>query len=94
MRRWKVPEEESLSDHKQLIYWLALDKPELLMNRTPRNTNWEAFKEELRGRLRELPSKYGMIDELDLLAEHLQTKRTCIRSAFVKGGSVNLWPRL
>ena len=94
VRGWKVSEEESLSDHRQLIYWLALDQLEVLNKRTPWNTNWDAFREELRGRLRELPTKYGMIDELDILAEHLQTQRTYIRSAFVKGRSGNLWPRL
>ena len=51
VRGWKKFEKESLSDHKQFIHWLALDKLELFMKRTTRNTYWEAFKEELRGRL-------------------------------------------
>ena len=63
-----MSEEESLSDYKQLMYWLAFDKPELLMKRSPRNTNWDAFKEEVRGRLRKFPTKYGTIDELELSA--------------------------
>lgn len=72
VRGWKVSEEESLSDHKQLIFWLTLRKPEVQLRRNPRRTDWGAFKEELQGRFEDFPSRYGTCDELEHAADFLQ----------------------
>ena len=44
---WKVSEEESLSDHRHVVFRWALLKPETRTGRNLRNTNRDHFKEEL-----------------------------------------------
>ena len=67
------------------------------MKKTPRNTNWETFKEDLRDRLRELPTKYETIHELELSAEHLQRalltsfENNCPPSTVGSGPGVQWW---
>ncbi|XP_033229049.1 uncharacterized protein LOC117180668 [Belonocnema kinseyi] len=60
---WRVSNEESLSDHKYIPFQLNLGKPVVSKVKNPRNTLWDSYKEELRGRLVEFLKNYDSIDE-------------------------------
>lgn len=62
---WRVSDEPSLSDHRQIRFRLSPVRRRTVWRRCPRATDWLSFKEELAGRLGQLPSRYGTRDEID-----------------------------
>lgn len=49
-KSWEVSSEPSLSDHRQILFNLEGSIPASLI-RNPTGTNWNAFHEEMKGRL-------------------------------------------
>ena len=60
---WKVSDEPSLSDHRQISFSLIAlaNRIKRGPNRNPGNTNWTSFTEELGGGggVNRFPRKYG-----------------------------------
>ncbi|XP_033232023.1 uncharacterized protein LOC117183000 [Belonocnema kinseyi] len=73
---WRFSKEESLSDHKYILFQLNLAKPVVSKIRNPRNTLWDSYEEELRGRLVEFPTNNSSIDKLEHAADFLQRALT------------------
>ncbi|XP_033222466.1 uncharacterized protein LOC117176335 [Belonocnema kinseyi] len=69
---------------RDLIEYLAGTDMEILIRakpvvskiRNPRNTLWDSYKEELRGKLVEFPKNYGSIDELEHAVDFLRRALT------------------
>jgi len=63
-KNWEVSCEPSLSDHRYILFNLV---GSILIHliRNPRGTNWDSFREGLKGRLEQGP-EMNMIDEAGL----------------------------
>ncbi|KMQ88925.1 lian-aa1 retrotransposon protein [Lasius niger] len=75
---WRVSQEPSLSDRKQIVFGLANMKPEVIRRRNPRKTNWTTFGQQLANNLEGFPRRHGTNEKVELCAEHL--KRVLISS--------------
>lgn len=70
---WRVVNEPSLSDHRQIAFELTNVKPKVVWARNPRRTNWGSFQVDLESRLTSFPKKYGTAEELEACVDHLQS---------------------
>ena len=48
---WRVSDEMSMSDHRQITFELTDDKQEIRLWRNPRKTDWVGYEEELTKKL-------------------------------------------
>jgi hypothetical protein len=64
IKDWEVSSEPSLSDHRHILFKLVGSVPEGLF-RDQRSTNWDSFREDLRGRLEQGP-RMDLKDEAGL----------------------------
>ncbi|XP_036138479.1 uncharacterized protein LOC118644326 [Monomorium pharaonis] len=69
---WRVSDEPSLSDHRQITFRLAKVQAKVRTVRDPRRTDWDSFREDLAVGLREFPKRHGTPQEIELCVEHLQ----------------------
>ncbi|XP_036146976.1 uncharacterized protein LOC118647010 [Monomorium pharaonis] len=69
---WRVSDEPSLSDHRQITFRLAKVQAKVRTVRDPRRTDWDSFREDLAVGLREFPKRHGIPQEIELCVEHLQ----------------------
>ncbi|XP_036146028.1 uncharacterized protein LOC118646684 [Monomorium pharaonis] len=69
---WRVSDELSLSDHRQITFRLAKVQAKVRSVRDPRKTDWDSFREDLAVGLREFPKRHGTPQEIELCVEHLQ----------------------
>ncbi|XP_036148374.1 uncharacterized protein LOC118647462 [Monomorium pharaonis] len=69
---WRVSDEPSLSDHRQITFRLAKVQAKVRTVRDPRKTDWDSFREDLAVGLREFPKRHGTPQEIELCVEHLQ----------------------
>ena len=51
---WHVSDEPSLSDHKYIKFQISLDKPKPPLRRWVKNTDWDVYRCQLRGKIEEL----------------------------------------
>ncbi|XP_036150736.1 uncharacterized protein LOC118648520 [Monomorium pharaonis] len=56
---WRVSDEPSLSDHRQITFRLAQVQTKVRTVRDPRKTDWDSFREDLAVGLREFPKDMG-----------------------------------
>ncbi|XP_036146026.1 uncharacterized protein LOC118646681 [Monomorium pharaonis] len=69
---WRVSDELSLSNHRQIIFRLAKVQAKVRTVRDPRKTDWDSFREDLAVGFREFPRRHGTPQEIELCVEHLQ----------------------
>lgn len=67
----KVSDDESLSNHKYILFQLAQRKCAASKITKPRNTLWDLYRKELKIKLVELLTSYGTIVQLEHAAEFL-----------------------
>ncbi|XP_018371515.1 PREDICTED: uncharacterized protein LOC108766612 [Trachymyrmex cornetzi] len=72
VREWKVSDEPSLSDRRQITFKLSDLKVEVKKVRNPKRTDWVSYHRDLRINLRDFPKKYGTAEELELCVDYLQ----------------------
>ena len=48
---WCVETNDTMSDHRQINFFLKYDKPKPIRVRNRRNTNWSTYEEELQGKI-------------------------------------------
>jgi hypothetical protein len=62
---WHVSDEMSLSDHRYICFQLGNISINQVTYRNPRRTNWESYKDDLKGNLETLPRKMRTIKDID-----------------------------
>ncbi|XP_020296502.1 uncharacterized protein LOC109861325 [Pseudomyrmex gracilis] len=71
VRDWRVPNEPSGSDHKQIRLTLQ-HSPPISWARNPRKTNWDGFRAYLNARLAGAPTSYRSKNNLEDAADYLK----------------------
>jgi hypothetical protein len=69
IKNWHINEEESLSDHRQILFQIMANKPECKFCRNPRKTNWEIYLNRLPELLPELAEAFNTIESIDAAAK-------------------------
>ncbi|XP_054709092.1 uncharacterized protein LOC129218795 [Uloborus diversus] len=77
---WKVSDENPLSDHRLIFFSVTGLKRHTFPYRNPRNTNWDAFKEDLKSTIHGLSGKFNSLLDLELSVDQLQ--RAILRSYY------------
>ena len=72
INKWKVSDEPSLSDHRTICFEVDIARHGEGKRRSPKNTNWEEYKEEVRGRLTGLQENYATTRNIDHMAERVR----------------------
>ncbi|XP_012538026.1 uncharacterized protein LOC105837636 [Monomorium pharaonis] len=94
---WRVSEEPSLSDHRQITFRLAKAQTKVMTVRNPRKTNWDSFREDLAVGLREFPKRHETPQEIKLCVEHLQRalvgsfENSCPKRTDFRGAARRAW---
>jgi ribonuclease HI len=76
---WQVSGKDCLSDHKQIQFFIGLDKPAPKYSRNPRNTNWECYDRELQNRLGQW---IGRVKTPDDIEHELATVQNAIMDSY------------
>ena len=87
IRDWRVLEEDSLSDHRYIEFWLEGRGKEPVYSRNPRNTDWDKYREQLSQRLEQFPRHYGTPLLVDLAVSFLED---AIKQSFAESCSLTL----
>jgi hypothetical protein len=69
---WYVSDEPSLSDHRYICFQISNIAVQQVTFRNPRRTNWESYKDDLKGNLEIIPSRIRMIKDIDWSVDQLQ----------------------
>jgi hypothetical protein len=77
---WHVSDETSLSDHRYICFELGNISINQVTYRNPRRTNWESYKDDLKGKLETLPRKIRTIKNID--GSFYQLQRAIISSYY------------
>ncbi|XP_077270665.1 uncharacterized protein LOC143901906 [Temnothorax americanus] len=64
---WRVSNEPSLSDHRQITFRLAKARSEEKKVRDPKRTDWASYREDLSASLRDFPKRHGTPHEIEFL---------------------------
>jgi len=78
---WHVSEEDSLSDHRQIVFALQCDKLKRTLKRNPRKTNWATYESELTNRLEGKEISVNTCEGIDAAVQLVQSS---ILSAYAK----------
>lgn len=76
VHNWRVSEEVSLSDHRQIRFHIQTDVPEPIYYRNPRTTNWDEYRANLIVRMRGRIAQIKTIDDVE-------TELTILNSAIM-----------
>ncbi|XP_029169805.1 uncharacterized protein LOC114939608 [Nylanderia fulva] len=71
LRGWRVSDEPSGSDHRQIRFTMEQVQSQGLWKRNPRKTNWRGYEEDLRSRLKEAPTRFHTKENLETAADYL-----------------------
>jgi hypothetical protein len=69
---WHVSDETSLSDHRYICFQIGNISINQVIYRNPRRTNWESYKDDLKGNLETLPRNIRTIKDIDGSVDQLQ----------------------
>jgi hypothetical protein len=69
---WHVSDETSLSDHRYICFQIVNISINQVTYRNPRRTNWESYKDDLKGNLEILPRNMRTIKDIDGSVDQLQ----------------------
>jgi hypothetical protein len=69
---WHVSDETSLSDHRYICFQIGNISINQVTYRNPRRTNWESYKDDLKGNLETLPRNMRTIKDIDRSVDQLQ----------------------
>jgi hypothetical protein len=69
---WHVSDEPSLSDHRYIRFQIGNIAVQQVPFRNPRRTNWELYKNDLKGNLEIIPRRICTIKDTDRSVEQLQ----------------------
>ncbi|XP_029171938.1 uncharacterized protein LOC114941203 [Nylanderia fulva] len=71
LRGWRVSDEPSESDHRQVRFTMEQVQSQGLWMRNPRKTNWRGYEEDLKSRLKEAPTRFYTKEKLETAADYL-----------------------
>jgi hypothetical protein len=69
---WHVSDETSLSDQRYICFQIGNILINQITYRNPRRTNWESYKDDLKGNLETLPRNMRTIKDIDGSVDQLQ----------------------
>jgi len=73
MTAWRVSDEESLSDHRHIMYEVKSDRPMQLPWRNPRATRWDAFHADLEKALGGRMGRIDTVNDIEIQVTQLQS---------------------
>ncbi|XP_029175237.1 uncharacterized protein LOC114943717 [Nylanderia fulva] len=71
LRGWRVSDEPSESDHRQVRFTMEQVQSQGLWMRNPRKTNWRGYEEDLKSRLKEAPTRFYTKENLETAGDYL-----------------------
>jgi len=72
MKDWHVTEEVSCSDHRYICFTVTGIDRSVEVYRNPRRTDWESFRTDLLGWLRDMTDKISNFADLEIAAKQFQ----------------------
>lgn len=84
VKEWHVSPEETLSDHREIAFYLDCEIPPTPNFRNPRNTNWEVFRNSLESNLQINHQVYSELTSCEGLDNAVDCFSKAMKMAFIE----------